>query len=500
VSTPATSRTLTICLLLNIVTLAALVVALSMLEITRDATLAAGDENLRELAPFWITSALAWCSLTATAFLLYRRQSAPDDGNAAGAARRIVLTILLIAAGARTTVMLTHRPALSDDMYRYIFDGENLAHGMNPYLPVPQDRLRPVTNERWPGEHRVAARINNPELTTIYLPTSQWTFGGIAMLTRDDAVSLVRAERFFRGWFIVADLCIIALLMTMLARRGRSLWWTVLYAWHPLPIAEVAGAGHQDVIGIALLLLALYIRNTPGARIATWTVPLALATLVKPVALPITIILLRGRPWRDWLISGSVGAVVCIAVAAPLWFTSGGAPFEALRDTSTRFSLKWAHFGSVYEPVLWGIERVTNTPEAYHADPANDDLMSNDEQERLARLICLGLILAVIATVFLSRLEPEAAARVILLSMVLFSSTAHPWYLLWALALAPLALSPAVWIASLTISWGYVQLGDVMDWTTPAWTMWAAYVPVYAALCIDLARTRRQPSTDIMTL
>ena len=34
---------------------------------------------------------------------------------------------------------------------------------------------------------------------------------------------------------------------------------------------------------------------------------------------------------------------------------------------------------------------------------------------------------------------------------LVFSTTSHPWYLLWALILLPAAFSPAVWIASLTL-------------------------------------------------
>ncbi|MCA9295980.1 MAG: hypothetical protein KC983_05670 [Phycisphaerales bacterium] len=480
--------------------LVAVVFALATMTITRDASAAAGAANLLELRNYWIASAVAWVMLTLVIVQLRRqprRETAPPRPDRS---RSIALTILIIAAGARLAVVITHRPALSDDMYRYMYDGENLAHGINPYLAIPNESarafdptaLRNVTAERWPGERELARRTNNPELSTIYLPTSQWTFGGIAMLTRDAAWNLVREERLYRAAFVVIDLIIIGFIITLLHRRGRSLWWAIAYAWHPLPIAEVAGSGHQDVIGIALVVLALLMWHESAQRVARWTIPLALASLVKPVVLPVTLVFLRGHTWRQWALSIITGAVICTAIAAPLWFTSGGAPLRALGETSTRFSLKWAHFGSVYEPTLWMIERATNTPDEYWTADDRTSMWTNDEQERLARMICLGLIALVVVTVMRSRLDVEAGARVILLAMVLFSSTAHPWYLLWALALSPLAMSPAVWIASLTISWGYAQLGDVIDWTTPAWVLWIAYVPVYAALAWDLLpRVRR---------
>jgi hypothetical protein len=500
--------------------LGAVVYSLATMTITRDATAAAGAANLLELRTYWIASAVAWVMLTLVIVQLSRHARGERTTPAATStatspaispavarpdrSRSVALTILIIAAGARLAVVVTHRPALSDDMYRYMYDGENLAHGVNPYLPIPADNsvhafapIRPLTttHDTWPGERELAHRINNPELSTIYLPTSQWTFGGIAMLTRDAAWNLVRDERIFRAVFIAFDLIIIGFIIVLLHQRGKSLWWSIAYAWHPLPIAEIAGSGHQDVIGIALVMLAIVMWRESAQRVARWTIPLALASLVKPVVLPVTLVFLRGHSWRQWLLSIATGAVVCTAVAAPLWCTSGGEPIRALGDTSTRFSLKWAHFGSVYEPTLWVIERATNTPEEYQAADDRAAMWTNDEQERLARMICLGLIALVVVMVVRSRLNVEAGVRVILLAMVLFSSTAHPWYLLWALALSPLAMSPAVWIASLTISWGYVQLGDVVDWTTPAWVLWIAYVPVYAALAWDLLPRARSATS-----
>ncbi|GEM_PF-3421371 len=60
------------------------------------------------------------------------------------------------------------------------------------------------------------------------------------------------------------DLIIVALLISELLRQQRSVWWAALYAWHPLPLVEIAGNGWPTVIillgFLALLLLALRFR------------------------------------------------------------------------------------------------------------------------------------------------------------------------------------------------------------------------------------------------
>ncbi len=76
--------------------------------------------------------------------------------------------------------------------------------------------------------------------------------------------------------------------------------------------------------------------------------------------------------------------------------------------------------------------------------------------------------------------------------MVLLSPSAHPWYVLWALVLLPRAPIWSVWIASLTLPWGYAVLGDVIDWSVPPAVMVAAYAPVYAALAVEVVWSRRR--------
>jgi hypothetical protein len=461
--------------------LAGLVAALAGLHIDPSPTAAAAEANLHALWPFWIASASGWAALTAVWGLLCRRTPQRQPGRAG----RVALLVVVVAVLARLAVLATHHPALSDDVFRYTFDGRNLAHGVNPYLVRPEDRVH--ADERWPGEGAVAALINNPDLYTIYLPASQWAFAGAGLLTPSAWSSPLAAARVYRAVFIVFDCAAISLLLLALRRAGRSPWWAALYAWHPLPVTEIAGSGHQESVGIALLVAALLVAAPTMRRVWQWTSLLALSALVKPVVPPVAAFILRGQGWKTWALSLATGVVVCVAVAAPLWATGDGQALGNFLETSERFRLKWAHFGSVYEPVLWTIERVC--PQG-----------QSENQEVWARRICLAIVGAIVVGAWW-RMKDDTwkATRVILTAMVLLSPAAHPWYLLWALALVPMAFGPAAWVASLTLPWGYAALGHVTPegtagWGVSPWLMAAAYAPVYAALAADLALKRRRQS------
>ncbi len=452
------------------VSLAAVTASLGMLDLAPAGTAADARANLSALWPFWITSACGWASLTALWWVLRSAPRAADT-------RRAAAVVLGVAALARVAVLVTHQPALSDDVYRYVFDGRNLASGVNPYMVTPQERLTGVA--AWPGEQEIAARTNNPQLHTIYLPTTLWAFGATGLVIPESWSSPAASARVFRGGLILIELAAIALSLAVLTGTDRSPWWAALYAWHPLALTEIAGSGHQESLGIILLVAAVALGTRAPARIWRWTVPLALSSLVKPVALPIAAFVLKGQGWRAWAGSALTGAVVCAAIAAPLWLTGDGEPLQNLFATGQRFRLKWAHFGSVYEPLLWATEQLR---------PA----WTNDQQEILARRICIAMLAAVFVALWLrGPASVWARARCLLLAMVLLSPAAHPWYLLWALALVPLAPGPATWVASLTLPWGYAAWSHVasdgrVEWGVPAWLMYAAYLPVYGALAVSL--------------
>jgi len=99
--------------------LAGLVAALAALHIDRSPTVAAAEANLRTLWPLWIASASGWAALTAVWGVFCRR---PPQGQAARAGR-VTLLVVGVAVLARLAVLATHQPALSDDVYRYTFDG-----------------------------------------------------------------------------------------------------------------------------------------------------------------------------------------------------------------------------------------------------------------------------------------------------------------------------------------------------------------------------------------
>ena len=463
----------------TLVALIGFVWAMVLLHLDSTPTVEAAADNLRQLWPLWITSGAVWMGLTVMWMILRRqlRDAAADQGRF----WQCALLVLLVALGARAAILTLHETSLSDDVYRYVFDGRNLAAGYNPYLVLPADRLH-ASAERWIGERQLVPRLAFPELATPYLPVSEAVFGAIGLTIGTRWSTPSSSARAFRVGFVVIELAMMLTMVVALKRAGRSAWWAALYAWHPLPISELAGSGHQEVIGVACLVGSLAIFTTVPGNTWRWTALLALSALGKPITLPAGVIMLRGRPLREWFACAIIGAVVIAACIAPLWLIWGdhGRAYQNWRATVDQLGQGSAHFGGVYEAVRAAARQVTPTDGRV--------LGLNLPPEWLARIVCLAIFAAVAIGIFFRRSNAWQATCAMLLAVVLLTPVALPWYLLWAFALFPMADGRALWVLSLTLSWGYAAWADDVHRTVPPWLLAAAYAPVLIALVWDVVR------------
>src|SRR5690349_10988897 len=175
-------------------------------------------------------------------------------------------------------------PYLSDDIYRYVWDGRVQAAGINPYRYIPAaPELAHLRDET------IYPKINRRDWAhTIYPPAAQAVF----FLTTRISESVV----WMKATMVIFELITIWAIAQLLTLLGRPRQLLLLYAWHPLVIWEFAGSGHVDAISIgfiALAFLAWHNKSNLGAGLT-----LACATLSKlfPIVL-IPAMLKRGR-WR----------------------------------------------------------------------------------------------------------------------------------------------------------------------------------------------------------
>jgi alpha-1,6-mannosyltransferase len=211
-----------------------------------------------------------------------------------GFPRRVLVGILALAALMRLGILLGP-PYLSDDLYRYVWDGRVEAAGINPYRYVPSDtHLAALRDETiYPNINR---RTYAP---TIYPPAAELIF---LVTTRiSESVTWMKAT------MVAFDFASIAVLVRLLVLGGLPLERIVVYAWHPVVFWEFAGSGHIDAAIVTFVALALWARR----REAAWLTGIALAGAALVKFFPAVIFPALYRRW-DWKMPAAAAATVVV--------------------------------------------------------------------------------------------------------------------------------------------------------------------------------------------
>jgi hypothetical protein len=293
---------------------------------------------------------------------------------------RAGLRYLVLVAALVRLVLLAAEPTLSDDVYRYLWEGSVVNLGGNPYLHPPADPI-------WDGIGltEIRARVNHPEVTAVYPPLAMWLFSILAAIK---AVPLT-----VQAAMGLADVGVAWTLGRILKRRGRSIAPAWLYALHPLGAVESAGSGHMESVGVLCLLLAIdaWDRRESGAG---WAAAGALIKFLPGVLLPR---LWRKQPWLV-LLGVAVGALTVLP------FADAGPSLLSGLGTYTQH---WRFNGLVYSAMEWVFGP-------------------------MARWV--GLLVGALLVLRAVRIHwlPERIALWAGGAFVILSPTVHPWYVLWA--------------------------------------------------------------------
>ena len=375
-----------------------LIAALSLLALEMAGLVVQQDRSRQLFVGITLLQGLAYAAVV---FQLLRRPAAPAAG---------LLFVLGVAALLRIGPLLG--PVVwSSDIYRYVWDGMVQGAGFNPYCCIPEDRVLAHLRDEdaFPGINR---RGFAP---TIYPPVAQMAFALQAWL----GGKVLAMKILLVGFEAIG----IAAMVLLLKRQGRRLQDIALYAWHPLPIWEIAGSGHVDALIVAFVPLAL-LAALSGRRILTG-VALGAAVLTKFIPLVLVPALWRRGDWRMPL------ALLAFIVACYLPYLGVGMRvFGYLKDYPAEEGLL-PDSGSGF----W----VVDTLRLMFAVPVPAG----------AYLVACMVVLALLALRYLGRADrPQSVlhgAMVLGFATVMLLSPHYAWYFVWVIML--LTLSP--WLSGL---------------------------------------------------
>jgi hypothetical protein len=395
--------------------------------------------------------------------------------------------VFLIPSALTAVVLLTSPPPLSDDVYRYLFDGSCVHEGFSPFSHAPNSPKVADLVAALPG------RINHRHLPTIYPPGAQGLFGVLRTLGLG-----VGAWRIFLLGALVGAAMLLGRLRPRIGSVGTSAW----VVSHPLALLTAAGNGNLDVVG--LVVIAAVAHTAKANRDRTVGVLLAIGAALKlfPIGLWAATIGSKGA-WRSLRILAVSGA--CLALAYAPFVSSGPKAFGSLGE----YGESWEFNGSL-QPMMSttlaaAMERV-GVPENvrvgradsvtyYTGEPNFGRWLSRRQLASLAAKAAGALALVAIALMtWKRRLDFPTSSTFLLAALFGFSAVVHPWYLLWLMAPSVLSSNRIAlgWCASAVLAfWAPAAVLDGGYWHEPLAVRVIEYgIPVLIALHIRASLTR----------
>lgn len=373
-------------------------------------------------------------------------------------------------------VFLLSVPTLSDDYFRFIWDGKMWTAGINPYTEVPSESIQSFTG----SNHYLAtlfAGMNSRDFYTVYPPVCQFIFGLSAKLFPDNLQGSVTVMRIF---CIASDAGTIWLLQKILPRLNQPKNNVLFYALNPLVIIELSGNIHFEAIMIFFFVLAIYLliryHSESGPRsFLLSAIAYALGIATKLIPLIFLPFLLRRFTWKQTLVYFLITGVIFFLLFIP--FLNKDLLFQIGSSVDLYFR-KFEFNASLFYVVRW----------------LGFQIEGYDVIQKVG--LWMGMLTFLLIT-FLAVREKINSWKSFFIYMqwsltiyYLFATTVHPWYITTLVMLSVFTNYRFAIVWSLFIAFSYFTYHS-LPYQENLWLTSVEYGMVLLAVGYELYRSTR---------
>ena len=353
-------------------------------------------------------------------------------------------------------------PILSDDYFRFLWDGFLIQDGYNPFEYQPTELINNFKGSKIHNE--LYAGMNSPNYYSIYPPINQWIFF-IASLTNSIYGGIIVIRLFIIG----AEIATYAIIKKILNRYNLShnrIWW---YWLNPIVILELTGNLHGEGILTLFLLLALY--NFAKLKDMNGGLLLGLSVLSKLFSLMFfPILLLKARWFRSKKILLGAIPIIIIAFLPFLNWTNANHFLQSIDLYFQSFEFN----GSIFNIVKW----------------VGYQILDYDIIKTAGPILSIIAFILILLTSWMFRFRNRLAifkALTIMFCIYLFlSPIVHPWYCILPLALSLFTKMKFMIAWSATIFFSYVMYDSSLSAELKNTLVFFEYLIVFIVLLNDL--------------
>lgn len=373
--------------------------------------------------------------------------------------------ILLIGILARLCFSF-HLPELSQDFYRFLWDGHVQQLGINPYLYTPNKLIDLVG---FPDARLLVEKMGTLSAGNFsnYPPASQQLFKLAALFHQDQLMDPIVLIRFI---YLIADLLIVFVGISLLKQLKLDPAYIAWYFLNPLLIIEGIGNLHGEGLMVCFTLISLVYLVQRRSLFGGLFMGIAIA--IKLLPLLFIPLFYKYLGWKKFSLFCLSTALCSACFWLPYW--EGSMPSRYVETVDLWFTT-FEFNGSLYNIVralgyqLKGYNIIRQLGE-------------------ITPFVVAGFVL--VFSFLRSNRTPASLLKsmLFLLSCYFFiATTVHPWYIINLVFLGILTgyAYPLVW--SLTVFWSYNAYGAEGFAENP-YLQFVAYLVVYGTFIWELVK------------
>ena len=363
-------------------------------------------------------------------------------------------------------------PNLSQDFYRFIWDGRLIAQGINPYLSTPQQWMQSGNFEVIEQSRQLVEGMQalNASHFTNYPPVSQGVYALAGMLFPKSILGSVIVMRLVLIFVDIITFIFICKLLKRLALPTHQAFW---YFLNPLVIIELTGNLHFEGLMVMFLVISFYFLLKKkwiwAAVLFRFSVSVKLLPLVL---LPLFFHYFRKQEKLNlYKLIGFYGVTFLTVLLTFLPFLS----VELIQNFGDSVALWFTKFefnASVYYLIRWiGFQTIGWNVIGI-----------------VGKILPIVILLGVLVVSFFRKNNSE---KILLISMLfafsiyfLLSTTVHPWYVVTPLAISIFTRYKFLVVWSFTVIFSYSAYG-LTNFDEKLWLVVLEYLLVIGFLIYE---------------
>lgn len=336
-------------------------------------------------------------------------------------------------------------PNLSDDYFRYIWDGRVTANGLNPYLTLPSKIIQSPDSHTFGLTKELYNGFNSPNYYSVYPPFVQFIY---ALVFKLSGTNIYHNLLTIRSFILIAEISSLFFLKELIKEQKQKVNWFTLYALNPFIIIEFVGNLHTEVFMVTFVLGALYFMFKKQYFLSGLFWGIAVVAKLLPAML--LLFLFRNIKFKRFLQIGSTALFVVLVSYAMFWDP------DIYHNIKSSLDLYFGTFqfnaGLIYL-IRWIGLLMKGWDITFMVMPV------------VAKTIAVGII---ISALFYKTNSSQKLFRAITMALFLYyfsSAIIHPWYLCPLIPLGILAKwrFPFLWVMLASLSYSAYLTSDYQE-------------------------------------